>query len=87
MSYKRVLRQELTNIYCLCASWRDFIFYIFVFEEVELPEGIEEEISKILIHVDSQDPTVKAIYNAPTVHHLMRHCTYNIVLTATETIK
>lgn len=72
-----MLRQELTNIYCLCASWWDFIFYIFVFEEVELPEGIEEEISKILIHVDSQDPAVKAIYYAPTVHHLMRHCTYN----------
>lgn len=50
--------------------WRDLVIYIFVAEEVELPVSVEEEISKILVHVGSQDPTVKAVYDTPTVHYL-----------------
>lgn len=50
--------------------WRDLVIYIFVVEEVELPVCVEEEISKILIHVGSQDPSVKAVYDSPPIHHL-----------------
>lgn len=50
--------------------WRDLVIHIFVVEEVELPVCVEQEISKILIHVGSQDPSVKAIYDPAPIHHL-----------------
>lgn len=50
--------------------WRDLVIYILVVEEVELPVRVEEEISKILIHVRRQDPSVEAIYDSPPIHHL-----------------
>lgn len=49
---------------------RNLVINIFVVEEVIAPKGVEEEISKVLIHVDSQDPAVEAIYSSPTIHHL-----------------
>ena len=50
--------------------WRDLVIYILVVEEVKLSICVEEEISKILIHVGSQDPSIKAIYNTPSIHYL-----------------
>lgn len=68
-----IRKQLLTNIDVFWSSWRDFVIYIFVFEEVELPESVEEEVSKVLIHVDSQDPAVKAIYCSAAIHYLTKH--------------
>lgn len=50
--------------------WRDLVIYVLVVEEVKLPIGVEEEITKILVHVGSQDPSIKAIYDTPPIHHL-----------------
>lgn len=50
--------------------WRDLVIYIFVVEEVKLPIRVEEEITKILIHIGSQDPSIKTIYDTAPIHHL-----------------
>lgn len=60
----------ITSIYFLWPILRDLVSYIFVAEEVESPESVKEEISEVFIHVDSQDPAIKAIYGSPTIHHL-----------------
>lgn len=59
-----------TNVYLLLPIWRDLVGHIFVAKEMEALKRIEEEISKVLIHVYSQDPAVKAIYGSPTIHNL-----------------
>lgn len=65
----RVIK-KLTNIYFLGPIWRDLVIYILVSKEVEAAKGVKEKVSKVLIHVDSQDPAVKAIYASSTIHHL-----------------
>lgn len=50
--------------------WRNLVIYIFIVKEVELPVRVEKEISKILIHVGSQDPSIKTIYDSPPIHYL-----------------
>lgn len=45
---------------------------MFVVEEMKGLEGVEDEISQILIHVDGEDPAVEAIYRPASIHHLGR---------------
>lgn len=52
--------------------WRNLVIYIFIVKEVELPVRIEKEISKILVHVGSQDPSIKTIYDSPPIHYLQK---------------
>lgn len=63
-------KEQLTYVCVLSSTRRDLVIYIFVVEKVEPPEGVKEEISKIFVHVGSQDPSVKAVDDSPSIHHL-----------------
>lgn len=39
---------------------------------MESLEGVEDEITQILVHVDGEDPAVEAVYRPASVHHLGR---------------
>lgn len=73
---KQCDNKPLTNVCSFGPIWRDLISHILIAEEVEALKGVEEEVSKVLIHVHSQDPAVKAVDGSPTIHHLL-HITHS----------
>lgn len=59
-----------TDVDVLESVCRDSVIHIFVVEEMERLEGVEDEISQILVHVDGEDPAVEAVYRPAPIHHL-----------------
>ena len=60
----------LTNVVLFGPVCRDLVVHFLVVKEVEGLEGVEDEVTQILVHVDSQDPPVVAVDGAASVHHL-----------------
>lgn len=67
-----------TNVNFLGPRWRYLVINILVAIKIKAAEGVEDEISKVFIHVDSQDPAVKAVYGSPTIHHLRKKNNKNV---------
>lgn len=61
---------ELTNVCFFEPRGRDLVIDVLVAEEVEGLEDVEEEVSQVVIHVDREDPAVKAVDGTTSVHHL-----------------
>ena len=59
-----------THVYVLRPVGRDLVIHLLVVVEVEGLEGVEQEVSQVLIHVDGEDPPVEAVDGPATVHHL-----------------
>lgn len=61
---------EPTNVCFFEPLGRDLVVHVLVVEEVEGLEDVEDEVSQVLVHVDRQDPAVKAVDGVTSVHHL-----------------
>lgn len=60
----------LTNKVIFYSPLWNFIINLVVFIKVKRLECVKYEITKVLIHIDSQNATIKAINGAPTIHDL-----------------
>lgn len=78
-------RKQHTNINLLGSIWWDLVVHIFIVKEVEGLEGVKDEVAQILIHVNCEDPSIKAINSPATIHHL-RQTRQNTLLYLTNVI-
>lgn len=60
----------LTNKVIFYSPLWNFIINLVVFIKMKRLECVKYEITKVLIHIDGQNATIKAINGAPTIHDL-----------------